>query len=359
MTAPSIGGWWRSVAVVLCLVLLAVTAPLAVVATWARDQVGDTDRYVETIAPLADDPTVQAAVADRLTAEIVGRLEVPAAIEALGLPLATGIEGFVARHVDAFVRSDEFATGWVRANREAHAQLVALLTGDPDSALQLEDDAVHLDLAVLVRAVQDRLVASGFTLADRLPSVRATMVLVQSPDVARAQRGFDLLSTLARVLPVASVLLLAAAVLIARRRRRVLVAGCLVVAGSMLALGMALDAFRVVYLDSVPAARLPADAAGAVYDVLVRFMRYTLRSVLLVALVVAAVAWLVGSPVGGLLGRYRGPVRAAVLVPAVVLVAMSEHPSRAWTITVVAATASVLLLVEVLARAGPPAEVPQ
>ena len=36
-------------------------APLSVVSVWARSEVTDTDRYVDTVAPLAKDPAVQAA----------------------------------------------------------------------------------------------------------------------------------------------------------------------------------------------------------------------------------------------------------------------------------------------------------
>src|SRR3954451_15307203 len=72
------GGWWRSVVVVVAVALLAVVAPLSVVATWAHDQVSDTDRYVATVAPLADDPAVQKAVSERITDEIVARIDVRA-----------------------------------------------------------------------------------------------------------------------------------------------------------------------------------------------------------------------------------------------------------------------------------------
>ena len=66
---------------------MAVLAPLSIVAIWARDIVSDTDRYVETVAPLAEDPAVQNVVIQRITTEIVNRIDVRAvtqeAIDAL------------------------------------------------------------------------------------------------------------------------------------------------------------------------------------------------------------------------------------------------------------------------------------
>ena len=106
--------------------IAAILAPLSVVATWARDEVSDTDRYVATVAPLASDPDVQAAVTDRITNEIVNVLNVPelldqtvAALSNLGLPprlmesltslatpLADGVQCFIHDKVAAFVGSD-------------------------------------------------------------------------------------------------------------------------------------------------------------------------------------------------------------------------------------------------------------
>src|SRR5436190_1547876 len=45
-------------------------------AIWVRSEVLDTSRYVETVAPLASDPAIQAAVSARLSQEIVTRLDI-------------------------------------------------------------------------------------------------------------------------------------------------------------------------------------------------------------------------------------------------------------------------------------------
>jgi hypothetical protein len=46
--------------------------------------------------------------------------------------------------------------------------------------------------------------------------------------------------------------------------------------------------FRSIYLDAVPASVLPHDAAAALYDTIVRFLRARLRTVFVLGLVVAA-----------------------------------------------------------------------
>ena len=57
----------------------------------------------------------------------------------------------------------------------------------------------------------------------------------------------------------------------------------------VLALGLAI--FRTIYLNAVPADVLPHDAAALLYDTIVRFLRLGLRTVLVLALVIAAAAF--------------------------------------------------------------------
>lgn len=154
----------------------------------------------------------------------------------------------------------------------------------------------------------------------------------------------------------------------------------LVLAGSMLALGLALNGFRIVYLDAVPTDQLPTEAAGTIYDQLVGFIRLNLRAVLVLSLATAAVAWVTGpepapvavrrgaargldvirhgsdragldtGPVGVFLGRYRTAIRGAVAAAVVLVYAMAAHPTGAWTLKVLLAAAAVLLVTELLAR---------
>ncbi len=98
------------------------------------------------------------------------------------------------------------------------------------------------------------------------------------------------------MLPILSLLLIAVGVYVARGHRRALVAGGLGFAASMLVLGAGLTIFRGIYLNSVPAS-LPSDAAAAMFDTLVRFIRQALRTLLVVGLVVAAGAFLTGPSV--------------------------------------------------------------
>jgi hypothetical protein len=384
--------------VALCLVLVGVLAPLSIVATWAHDEVSDTDRYVETVAPLADSPEVQAAVTARLTDRIMGLLDVEAvtkdAIDALaarglrqravaGLtalsgPLTQGVENFVGTQVGRIVASDEFADAWAQANRVAHTQMVAVLTGETGEAVQVSGGTVQLNLGVVIDRVKERLVDAGFTLASRIPQVSAEVTLFQSADLARAQTAFRLLDAAARALPIIALVRLGIAIAVSSRTRRTLTIGALVIAGSMLALGAALNLFRIAYLDAVPSDAIPADAAAVIFDQIVNFIRLNLRALLVISLAVAFVAWVSGpeqapsavrrgstrvldtvrhrrdsaglgtGPVGDFVYTYRVPLRVVVLGGAVLVYALADHPTGAWTLGVVAVAALILLVLELV-----------
>jgi hypothetical protein len=396
-------GWWRPVVVTVLVVLMAMLAPLAVVARWAHDEVADTDRYVESVAPLADDPAIQAAVTDRITDEVVARLQISAvtdeavkalserglppraatSLQALGGPLSSAVESFIRNQVGQLVASDEFQTAWEEANRQAHTQLVAVLTGKDTDVVEISNNAVSVNLATVVETVKQRLIDRGFTLAERLPPINAQFTLFQSDDITKAQNAFRLLSALNTWLPIVILVLLAVALAIARSRRRTLIAAMLAVAASMLLLGVLLNLFRVVYLDAVPSDQLPVDAAGAAYDTLTWFIRLGLRAVLVLTLAVAFIAWVSGTGsaavavrrgtsgavgavrhggeragldtgrFGVFLATYKTMIRVAVLGLALLLYVMYDHPTGGFTIVLLVVAAVVLLVVELLA--SPPA----
>src|SRR2546429_6172707 len=62
----------------------------------------------------------------------------------------------------------------------------------------------------------------------------------------------------------------------------------------MLVLAAALLIARNLYLNAVPAGTLPPDAAAAAFDILVRFIKTALRTLLVAGLVVAAGAFFTG-----------------------------------------------------------------
>ncbi|MEU3604100.1 hypothetical protein AB0E83_01320 [Streptomyces sp. NPDC035033] len=316
----------RSFCSALLVVIGCVLVPLGLVAAWTADLLGDTDRYVKTVEPLASDPDVQDAVANRATDAVMRHLDLPALLEGvapdqrplvekalgkLGGSLESAVGSFVHDRARDVVASPAFETIWTDANRAIHTSLDRALTGDEDGAVKIETDAVTIDLAPVIDRVKERLVASGLTAAGNIPEVHTDFTVLRSDDIGKAKTGFALLQAVGLWLPVIAVLCVAGGVLLAVRRRRALVAAALGFAVAAVVLGIALTVFRTVYLNALPASVSPA-AAGSVYDTLVRFLRTSVRVCAVLGVLVALAAWLSGPsrPAALTRGLWRSGVTA-------------------------------------------------
>ncbi|WUH93114.1 hypothetical protein OG900_25345 [Streptomyces sp. NBC_00433] len=381
---------WRAVLSAVLITLAAVLAPLSAVAVWIADEMADTDRYVATVAPLARDPDVRDAVTDRVTDAAMAKFdldsllssvtpsdrpELEKALGALHGPITTGIRDFVRQTVASFVASDAFATLWEQLNRQAHAAFTGALTGDSDSAVKVSGDAVVLNLAPVVAQVKQRLLNSGLGAASLIPEVRTDFTLVKSKDVQRVRTGFRALQIAGNWLPVVTVVLAAGGVLLAARRRRALAAAALGIAAGLAVLWIGLAIFRVIYLDHLPAGTNQA-AAGAIYDQVVRFLRVTMRMVIVLGVLVAAGAWLSGSgrwavrvttawqtgiaavrqsvgirttgPVGPWVHRYRLALRWVVVGGAGLALLLWPYPTGLVVIWIAVVALAVLAVIEFL-----------
>lgn len=310
--------WPRTTVGYVLIALAALLAPLSVVAVWANSQVSDTERYVQTVAPLASDPAVQAAVTTNITNVVFQYLDVqgltqqavdaikssgrlpPAAASRLdGLvgPITDGVRNFTQSQVSNVVQSQAFADAWVAANRTAHTSLVNALTGDNSGPVVVQGDTVSVQLATLITTVKQQLVSRGFSLAERIPAVNAQFTIFQSADIPKIQRGYKLLNTLGYWLPfIVLGLGVIGIYLVPHHRRAAIVAG-LALAGGMLLVAILLALVRHRYLNAVPAAQLPPDAAAVLFDTIVRFLRETLRAIALIGVALAAGAFLTGPSV--------------------------------------------------------------
>ena len=147
------------------LVLAAVALlPVALTGTWLERTVTDTDTYVDTVAPLADDPAVQDSVRIRAQAAVVSALDPRRRAEELrddlggrvlrpylgdaGGDLPTGVGAYVDDAVGAAVRavlaSPEWPELWRAANRTAHETVMAALDAEAGEPVAVRIDQVGL-----------------------------------------------------------------------------------------------------------------------------------------------------------------------------------------------------------------------
>src|SRR4051812_16977382 len=296
----------RRASVVGLLVFGCGLALLSVVAIWLRVTLLDTDRYVDTVAPIAAQPAVQRAVAQKLETAIDSRIDfnqlarevLPERADVLAPAIASGVEAQIRQRLDDFTASPRFQELWTNANRKAHARIVALLTGGRSGRLELNGDTVYLDLSPAVQRVKDALNERGLTRISAAipPTVDGKIKLVQSSAITDAQSGIKLLKGAAIVLPFLALIFLGASAALTKPWRRGVMHAAIGVVISMLIL-IALVAFgRSAYLDALANGALPRDAAGDIFDQVAAFLRHGVRIVAVVAVAVAVVAFVFGLP---------------------------------------------------------------
>ena len=75
------GKRWQRVVSVVLLVLGFILVPLSAVAIWSHNQLMNTDRYVETVSPLAGNKDIQQAVAARVVTALFDQVDPAKRIE--------------------------------------------------------------------------------------------------------------------------------------------------------------------------------------------------------------------------------------------------------------------------------------
>ncbi|MFF1904435.1 hypothetical protein [Kitasatospora sp. NPDC058218] len=391
---------------VVVIVIASLLSLLSVLAVWTSDIVGDTDRYVATVAPLATEPAVQDAVTTRVTQVVLDQIDVKALVKQLsdaaaeqgvppqlanligGLsgPITSGLTDLVHSTVDRVVTSSAFETVWVDANRLIHTSLDKALTGKGGGAVTLTNNQVGIDIAPIVDKVKTELVDAGLGVAAKIPPVHTDFVVFQSEDIGKVKTYFRLLELMGSWLPLVTVLVAAGGVFLASNRRRALVGAAVGVALAMLLLGIVLTVFRSFYLDHLPPGANQA-AAGAVYDTLIRFMRASIRVVFAVAVVTALGALVIGpsraavairtacrrmvaalrevlfgfgmrlGPVGPFVHRFKRWIGALILVVAAVVLATWNYPTTAVVLWITLVVLIAFLIREFL-DTGPDAGAP-
>lgn len=410
--AGAVGGRHRarSIVSVTMIVIALLLAPLALVAGFARIQLTDTDAFVATFAPLADDPAVQADVQEAVVGAINDSVDIPGltahlfdgldqldmpenARNALGLlqaPAVSGIQSLIQNLVGEFVRSDAFSDTWRQALTVSHEQIVATMTNDPDSALTITaEGGLVLNLRPIIAEVRERLVDSGLSLAERIPDIDRSIVLTESESLRQAQVGYNLVVAVGTWLPFVAMALLAAGVLVAVNRRATLMRSGVALGVLMLLLWMAIAIGRVVVVGQVSPSRVSVGTATLLYDTLLDQITRSTIAVGLLGIIIALVALFTGpsrfatrtrevseslstgireagerhglstGPVGRVLDRYHGIAFAVVAAIAIAVIAFARPLTPAtvlWTCVLALVALFVIQVLRTPSNAGQTAD---
>lgn len=338
VAASGTGAGWktrvRTIIAVLCISLAAILIPFGVLATWAESQLLDEGRFIETFAPLAEHPAIQAEITAQVSDVIDAELDIDgltdavfdgviglglpdtasAALNLLRQPAADGVRGAVANGVSQVVASDAFAAAWEQALRVSHRAFIAAASQDAntDNTLTIDSDGtVAIQLAPIIEAVKISLSDRGFAFAAAIPVIQAELPIAQSDALPALALAVTLTTLLGWWLPVISAVLLIAGVLTApRRSRAVFGAGLGLMIGSVILLVL-FEAVAAVLRSQAPSIGIGAEALAVLFSQVVSGLRSVASVILIVGLVIATLglsfggsrgsvalrAWIVGTTV--------------------------------------------------------------
>lgn len=395
------GGRWRAAVSAICIVVAAILVPVSIVSAWARVQLVEEDAFVSTLAPLVDDPAVQAMIIDetmeaitaevdfdQLTANVFDGISSidgfpPRAAQALALlqqPAADGLQNLVSGAVTRVVESDAFADVWATATRAAHRALTTAATSDGGGLVVRTDEGVGIQLGAIVETVKQRLVDRGISAAQLIPAVDRVVIVGKGDNLAAIRTGYALATTLGWWLPVITLALFGLGIAIARRRSVAVLGtglGIAVGAGALAAtLSIGSTATGIVAGDL----GLSPSALDVIYSQLVGAMTHTAVVLSVLGVFVAILGWAMGrsaaaettrGAVGGLnasarrqlaargldtggfgawLARYKVLVRAVIAVLAVLWLFALRPLSFGDLVLVIVVAFVVAWLLELLQR---------
>jgi hypothetical protein len=293
-------GWRMTVAFVL-VILFAVALYAANHAVWFATTVLSTDQFVDTLAPLPEDPAVATALGSQFATSVVENNDVagtiagllPDGIAFISAPITEAIEGVIADAATQIIGSDVFAQVWERSLRFTHGAVIVVLEGGPRGNLVATDGAVVLDLSGLAAEVDTRLTNLGIDIFDA-DQITAQIVIFDGSNLGFARWIAELIYTVRWTAPIAVLILLGAALLLATDRKRI---GWWLGIATVITMALTLIELRFLRTTIVSSIVDPVRAEGvsAAWSIIVdRFVAQT-WTVLALGLVAAVATWAFGA----------------------------------------------------------------
>ena len=324
----------RATAVWVVLVVAGLLLLLSSFAVWINRVALNTSVFADTSSSLLDNDQIRSAVANRAVDELFANVDVQAELEeqlpadykGLSGAAAAGLRQASYQIVNRALEQPVLQDLFKAALEESHTTLVQVLEGGGDR-VSTEGGEVTLDLRAIILEAADR-IGIGDQVADKIPDDAGRIVILRSDELDTAQNAFQLLKTLAWVLPLLTLAAFGLAVWLARDRRRAVrgIGATLVVVGLVGLVAARLT--RNYVIDALVARRDDRDAAGNAWDILTELMRGSFRLMIVVGILVLVAAWLAGP------GRRALSARGGI-APALV--------NRAWAYVVLAIVGLLLL----------------
>lgn len=293
-------GWVR-----LLTVLVGIFTVLAIISTWVDRQVFDTSQWGDTSVEMLQNPAIQSAVANYAVDELYANVDVKGEIESVlknvnkdVAPLISGpIAGFGRQGIDELavkaLQTEQIQAAWRKANEAAHKTLVDVIE-DRSEILRTSGGQVRLELRPLIIEIASQ-VGLEKQARDNIPPSTGDIHIVDSDELATAQKVAKLIHGTALVSSLLVVLFLALAIWLSPGYRwltfiwmgvALIIAAVVVLVLRSVGGGVVVD--QLASVDVQPAAR-------AAWDIGTELLRSIAWTMIWAAVALFVIAWM-GSP---------------------------------------------------------------
>jgi hypothetical protein len=299
--APGAARRSNVIAVWVLIVLGTVVMVLSTANTWVENRLLDTDSWVDSSTKLLEDDDVRHELSVRLVNALYENVDVATAIDdnlpedlqGLGGPLAGVVRSPLVDTADTLLESGPVQATWKEANRAAHEAVVAILEDDVGDNLSTSGGKVVIDLGALLRQVGEQ-VGLPEAVLDAIPDDAGVFEVVDSDRLETAQLSVKVIKILSVVFFVLVVVFYLEAIYLAHDWRRAAVrnVGLATALGGfviVVALRLGINVFA-----GSPDTEGGRAAAGSVLTIGTALLRQTAWSEILIGLLIALGASLLG-----------------------------------------------------------------
>jgi len=280
-------------------VLVGFLTVFAILSTWVDRQVFDTGEWGDTSVELLRNPEVQTAIANYAVDELYANVDVnaelkkvlPGDLKDLSGIAAGGLRQVADQGAKKALESSQVQAAWQKANEATHKTLVDVLE-NRSGVLKTDNGQVRLELRPLIIEIASQ-VGLGSQAQQNIPASVGNIHIVDSQELATAQRVTKLIHGLALISALLVLVLLGVAVWISPGYRWATLIGlgvAMIIAAVLVLIirpvlgGIVVD--RLAEVDIQPAAR-------AAWDIGTDLLRSIAWTVIWFSVVLFALAWLI------------------------------------------------------------------
>jgi hypothetical protein len=208
-------------------VLAALIGFVSTLTTWVNRQALDTKSWTNASAKLLDDSDVRSALSVYIVNQLYDHVDVsgqfeqklPSNFKGLAGPLAAGLRTPAEGEVNRLLGLPRVQTLWVNANRDAHAQFIAIVENKTRPGVSTANGTVTLDLRTIVANLAEQLGLPPAVIS-KIPPGTGQITVLRSNQLSLVQTAVRSIKLLSIWLVVLTLLLWALALYLACGARR-------------------------------------------------------------------------------------------------------------------------------------------